>query len=62
MRTEVLNIKDTINPLQLFTEKRQFFNQNNEWLNNIIYHKIAILLLFWMAQFVFLYDFAIIHY
>ena len=54
MRTEVLNIKDTINPLQLFTEKRQFFNQNNEWLNNIIYHKIANLLLFWMAQFVFL--------
>ena len=23
-------------PLQLFIEKRQFFNQNNQWLNNII--------------------------
>ena len=30
--------KDTINPLQLSVEKRQFFNQNNQWLNNIIYH------------------------
>ena len=30
--------KDTINPLQLFVEKHQFFNQNNQWLNNIIYH------------------------
>ena len=28
--------KDTINPLQLF-EKGQFFNHNNQWLNNI-YH------------------------
>ena len=26
-----------INSLQLFVEKRQFFNQNNQWLNNIIY-------------------------
>ena len=30
--------KDTINPLQLFVEKCQFFNQNYQWLNNIIYH------------------------
>ena len=30
--------KDTINPLEMFVEKRQFFNQNNQWLNNIIYH------------------------
>ena len=30
MRTEVQSIKDTINPLQLFIEKRQFFNQNNQ--------------------------------
>ena len=29
--------KDTIYPLELFVEKRQFFNQNNQWLNNI-YH------------------------
>ena len=28
-------LKDSINPLQLFVEKRQFFNQNNQWLNNI---------------------------
>ena len=28
-------LKDAINPLQLFVEKRQFFNQNNPWLNNI---------------------------
>ena len=26
-------------PLQLFIEKRQFFNQTNQWLNNIMYHK-----------------------
>ena len=25
-------------PLQLFVEKRQFFIQNNQWLNSIIYH------------------------
>ena len=25
-----LAIKNTINPLQLFVEKRQFFNQNNQ--------------------------------
>ena len=31
-------LKDAINPLQLFVEKRQFFNPNNQWLNNIIYH------------------------
>ena len=31
-------LKDTINHLQLFVEKRQFFSQNNKWLNNIIYH------------------------
>ena len=41
--------KDAINPLQLFVEKHQFFNQNNQWLNNIMYHQIANLLLFWMA-------------
>ena len=36
---EVNNLlKDTINPLELFVEKRQFFSQNNEWLNKIIYH------------------------
>ena len=27
--------KDTINLLQLYVEKRQFFNQNNRSLNNI---------------------------
>ena len=28
---------DTINPsIQLFVLKRQFFNQNNQWLNNIM--------------------------
>ena len=32
-----LKFKDTINPLELFVEKRQFFNQNNKWLNSIIY-------------------------
>ena len=32
------NLKDIINPLQLFVEKRKFFNQNNQSLNNIIYH------------------------
>ena len=32
------NVKDKINPLELLVEKRQFFNQNNQWLNNIIYH------------------------
>ena len=31
-------IKDTINPFELFVEKRQFFNQNNQWLYNITYH------------------------
>ena len=33
-----LIIEDTINnkPLQLFFEKCQFFNQKNQWLNNII--------------------------
>ena len=31
-------VKDTINLFQLFVEKRQFFSQNNPWLNNIIYH------------------------
>ena len=31
-------LKDTINPLQLFVEKRQFLNKKNPWLNNIIYH------------------------
>ena len=30
--------KNTTNPLQLFVEKHQFFNQNNQWLNNIINH------------------------
>ena len=39
-------IKNTINPLELFVEKRQFFNQNNQKLNNITYHLIADLLLF----------------
>ena len=31
------NFKDTINPLQLFVEKRQFLSQNNQLLNNM-YH------------------------
>ena len=31
-------LEDTINPSQLFVEKRQFFNHNNQWLNNIIDH------------------------
>ena len=34
---EKLMSKDTINPLQLFVEKHQFFNQKYQWLNNIIY-------------------------
>ena len=25
-------------PLQMFVEKRQFFSQNNQWLNNITHH------------------------
>ena len=29
---------DTINSFELFVEKRQFSNQNSQWLNNIIYH------------------------
>ena len=33
-----MGLKDTINPLELFIEKLQFFNQNNQWINNIIYH------------------------
>ena len=37
--------KDTINPLPLFVEKRWFFNQNNQWLNNIINYQIDNLLL-----------------
>ena len=32
----LISFKDTINPLQLFVEKLQFFNQNNQWLDNII--------------------------
>ena len=47
--TTMLTVKDKINPFQLFVEKHQFFNQNNQWLNNIMYHQIANLLLFWMA-------------
>ena len=35
---DFLSLKDTINPLKLFVEKREFFNQNKHWLNNIIYH------------------------
>ena len=31
--------KDTIFHLQRFVEKWQFFNQNNQWLNNIMYHE-----------------------
>ena len=31
-------VKDTTNPLQLFAEKCHFSNQNNQWINNIIYH------------------------
>ena len=30
--------KDALNHLLLSVEKRQFFNQNNQWLNNNIYH------------------------
>ena len=30
--------------MQLFVEKRQFFNKNKQCLNNITYHKIANLL------------------
>ena len=33
-----IELKDTIIPLQPFVKKRQFFNENNQWLNNIIYH------------------------
>ena len=32
------HFKDTINPLELFAEICEFFNQNNQRLNNIIYH------------------------
>ena len=31
-------IKGYNKPLQLFIEKRQFFNQKKQWINNIIYH------------------------
>ena len=34
----ISNLKDIINPLQLFVEKQKFLNQNNQSLNNIIYH------------------------
>ena len=40
-------IKDIINPYNCW--KMKFFNQNNQWLNNILYHQIANLLVFWMA-------------
>ena len=36
-------------PLEMFVEKRQFFYQNEQYINNIIYHQIANLLLFWMV-------------
>ena len=26
---KLIHVKETINPLQLFVEKREFFNQNN---------------------------------
>ena len=38
LRQNVFCVNDTIKPWQLFVEKRQFFSQNNQWLNNIIYH------------------------
>ena len=31
-------VKDTTNSLQLFVKKCHFFNQNNQRINNIIYH------------------------
>ena len=33
----MIDFKDKINPLQLFVEKRQFFNQNNQWLTGCSY-------------------------
>ena len=36
--TYTKDIENAINPLQLFVEKCQFFNQNNQWLNKIIFH------------------------
>ena len=33
-----VDLKDKINPLQLFVEKHQFFNQNSQSLNNNIHH------------------------
>ena len=43
----VKDTRDTINVLQLFVEKRQFFNQNNQWLsnNNISLNRQLIVLL-----------------
>ena len=38
LNLRLTKFKDTIDPLQLFVEKRQFFSQNNQSLNNIIYH------------------------
>ena len=32
------SFQDTTNPSQLFFEKRKFYNQDNPWQNNIIYH------------------------
>ena len=48
-KLEKTMIKDILYPLQLFVEKYQFSNQNYQWLNNIIYHEIANLMMFWMA-------------
>ena len=33
-----IQFKDTMNPLQLFVEKCQLFNQNNQWINSIVNH------------------------
>ena len=37
----LLELRIQYNPLKLFVEKRQFFNQNIPWLKKIIYHEIA---------------------
>ena len=53
-------LKDTINIYYSLLKNANFSVKKNQWLNNITYHYIA-KLLFWMAWFVFLYHFAIIH-
>ena len=38
MQPVLLKLLQHVKPFQLFVEKRQFFNQNKQRLNNIMYH------------------------